>query len=278
VVKIVAASGDSYGVYCYDAWGNITRATSNNDVINYNPLRYRGYVYDTETGFYYLQSRYYDPAIGRFINADSFASTGQGFIGYNMFAYCLNNPVLFNDQNGKTPYAPEAKHISLDDLQASGYGAGGAGLIYGAGLLVGFAAKALLSVKVIAKAIASHIEQNEGKYYVYVLSDASNTVQYVGRTKDPEAREAAHRRNPDRANLNFEIVAECVSYERARGLEQTLMLYYHTLNSSNKMNNQINGISPNNGNKDSYLSAAKEALGNYLWNQFSNDVLNWYGQ
>lgn len=99
VVKIVAASGDSYGVYRYDAWGNITYST-NNDVMNSNPLRYRGYVYDTETGFYYLQSRYYDPAIGRFINADSFASTGQDFIGYNMFAYCGNNPVNRSDFTG----------------------------------------------------------------------------------------------------------------------------------------------------------------------------------
>ena len=99
VVKIVAASGDSYGVYRYDAWGNITYST-NNDVMNSNPLRYRGYVYDTETGFYYLQSRYYDPAIGRFINADAFASTGQGFLGYNMFAYCGNNPINNQDPEG----------------------------------------------------------------------------------------------------------------------------------------------------------------------------------
>ena len=65
-----------------------------------NPLRYRSYVYDTETGYYYLQSRYYDPEIGRFINADAYASTGQGFIGNNMFAYCLNNPVLYSDPTG----------------------------------------------------------------------------------------------------------------------------------------------------------------------------------
>ena len=58
-----------------------------------NPLRYRGYVYDEETKLYYLQSRYYDPAIGRFINADAFPSTGQGLSGNNMFAYCGNNPV-----------------------------------------------------------------------------------------------------------------------------------------------------------------------------------------
>ena len=63
-------------------------------------LRCRGYYYDAETGFYYLQSRYYDPENCRFINADSIASTGQGFTGTNMFAYCNNCPVIFSDHTG----------------------------------------------------------------------------------------------------------------------------------------------------------------------------------
>ncbi len=58
------------------------------------------YYYDAETGFYYLQSRYYDPCIGRFINSDTFTSTGQSFLGYNMFAYCGNNPINNNDPSG----------------------------------------------------------------------------------------------------------------------------------------------------------------------------------
>ena len=65
-----------------------------------NPLRYRGYVYDTETKLYYLQSRYYDPELGRFINADAYTATGQGLLGNNMFAYCGNNPVNFSDPTG----------------------------------------------------------------------------------------------------------------------------------------------------------------------------------
>ena len=67
-----------------------------------NPLRYRGYVYDTETELYYLQSRYYDPELGRFINADALVSTGQGVLGNNMFAYCRNNPVRRKDVSGTT--------------------------------------------------------------------------------------------------------------------------------------------------------------------------------
>ena len=64
---------------------------------------YRGYYYDTETGLYYLQSRYYDPEAGRFINADAFASTGQGILAANMFAYCWNNPVNHVDYDGGLP-------------------------------------------------------------------------------------------------------------------------------------------------------------------------------
>ena len=68
-----------------------------------NPLRYRGYVYDSETGLYYLNSRYYNPVWGRFINADGYASTGQGFTGDNMFAYCNDNPVNYKDSEGTEP-------------------------------------------------------------------------------------------------------------------------------------------------------------------------------
>lgn len=98
VVKLVYGNGTVYAEYTYDAWGNIL--SSSGSMANANPLRYRGYFYDTESGFYYLQSRYYDPALGRFINADSFASTGQGFLGYDMFAYCGNNPVILSDHSG----------------------------------------------------------------------------------------------------------------------------------------------------------------------------------
>ena len=65
-----------------------------------NPFRYRGYVYDTETGLYYLGSRYYNPETGRFINADSYLSTGQGVLGSAMFSYCNNNPVNACDDGG----------------------------------------------------------------------------------------------------------------------------------------------------------------------------------
>ena len=98
VVKLVTASGDVVANYEYDAWGNIL--SQSGEMASINPLRYRGYYYDGETGFYYLQSRYYDPVNRRFINADSYASTGQGFVGTNMFAYCNNNPAVYADPAG----------------------------------------------------------------------------------------------------------------------------------------------------------------------------------
>ena len=98
VVKLVTASGSEVASYAYDAWGNIL--SQSGSMADKNPLRYRGYYYDVETGFYYLQSRYYDPANRRFINADSYASTSQGFVGTNMFAYCNNNPVIYADLTG----------------------------------------------------------------------------------------------------------------------------------------------------------------------------------
>ena len=98
VVKLIQANGHVVAQYTYDAWGNILDSGGN--LAEVNPLRYRGYYYDNETGFYYLQSRYYDPANRRFMNADSYQSTGQGFIGTNMFAYCNNSPILFVDHDG----------------------------------------------------------------------------------------------------------------------------------------------------------------------------------
>ena len=100
VMSIVDAQGAVVAEYEYDPYGNVITAAD--ELAETNPLRYRGYYYDTETGLYYVSSRYYDPEIGRFINADAFASTGQGIIGNNMFAYCGNNPVVRADPSGES--------------------------------------------------------------------------------------------------------------------------------------------------------------------------------
>ena len=101
VISILNSSGEAVVSYTYDAWGNILTKTGSlaNSLGRSNPLCYRGYVYDRETGLYYLESRYYDPEMGRFLNADSQLNTDSLF-GYNSFAYCENNPINKIDPSG----------------------------------------------------------------------------------------------------------------------------------------------------------------------------------
>ena len=105
VISIVNGNGEEFVHYTYDAWGKILSVEgSATNLRFYNPLRYRGYVYDEETGLYYLQSRYYNPEMGRFINADGLVATGEGIVGNNAFTYCNNNSIMFIDEYGNCPH------------------------------------------------------------------------------------------------------------------------------------------------------------------------------
>ncbi len=106
VIGIYDEEGTCLVTYTYDAWGNVTVSYSNggaSTAARYNPFRYRGYYYDTETSLYYLNSRYYDPNVGRFLNADGSVNANGDLIGFNMFAYCSNNPVMWCDFTGDSP-------------------------------------------------------------------------------------------------------------------------------------------------------------------------------
>ena len=95
--------------YTYDAWGAMTISPASQNVSSQtvaevaflNPVTYRGYFYDHELGFYYLQSRYYDPETGRFISIDNTCDTKIGILGTNMYLYCCNNPVMLVDNSGR---------------------------------------------------------------------------------------------------------------------------------------------------------------------------------
>ena len=104
IVGLMDGSGNRVVEYTYDAWGKLisTTGTLATSLGADNPFRYRGYYYDTETGLYYLMTRYYDPEVCRFISADVYMTTGQGVLGGNMFAYCLNNPILYSDTLGES--------------------------------------------------------------------------------------------------------------------------------------------------------------------------------
>ncbi len=128
----VYRSSDSklIGTYEYDLWGkpvSITESTPGIDtdgILTKNPLRYRSYRYDAETGFYHLKSRYYDPNIRRFISADTVSAVTVEIIstnGDNLFAYCENSPVCFEDSNGQyveTPYDIVTLEMSLMEAAA----------------------------------------------------------------------------------------------------------------------------------------------------------------
>lgn len=111
IIAILDNNGNIVARYEYDAWGNCTVMNgyggidySSTSIGNINPFRYRGYYYDRETGFYYLQTRYYDPSIMRFINADNYELVAElsSVVGQlNMYAYCGNNPIMYTDPTGE---------------------------------------------------------------------------------------------------------------------------------------------------------------------------------
>ncbi len=105
-------SGNFACHYTYDTWGNVISVTDINgkEITNanhiglMNPIRYRGYYFDSEIGMYYLQSRYYNPQVGRFISADNLiTSVGGNTLGNNLFAYCMNCPTNMSDYSGHAP-------------------------------------------------------------------------------------------------------------------------------------------------------------------------------
>ena len=110
VDQIYDTKGSLLARYIYDTWGNTLSVTDASGkaitdplhIANINPIRYRGYYYDAETGLYYLQSRYYDTTTRRFLNADTLLGANAG-AAYNLFAYCGNNPVNAQDDNGQYP-------------------------------------------------------------------------------------------------------------------------------------------------------------------------------
>ena len=124
VMRIVDATGAVVANYTYDAWGKVTSSGSIGQI---NPIRYRGYYYDIDTGFYYLQSRYYDPAIKRFINADGYINANGNILGFNMYAYCGNNPINYKQNSISSSGSTVSSSLSVGGSCASMNGAFGNG-------------------------------------------------------------------------------------------------------------------------------------------------------
>lgn len=292
VVAITDSEGNVVVVYGYDAWGNVVyRSGSQADWIGVlNPFLYRGYTYDIQTNLYYLGSRYYDPEIGRFINADAFTSTGQGIIGNNMFTYCLNDPVCRVDARG-TNSALLTQGGMGSEFMTLGGGGIGAAIVGLTVAVIAASSKPKVSIQheEIAEQSTSITSPNRiySVYFLYAVGDPTQTIVYVGRVKTANlgARMAYHSAK-GRA-LAGKI--DGLTYEECRAFEQAGMVYYHTIGKGKPLYNQIRGISPTNYRLPNYIQAAMDLAGssNYpdntflpisYWENFSeNEFLNMGG-
>ena len=113
ITSIYDGNGNVVAKYEYDVWGNVLTVsnasnqeiTDPNHIANLNPFRYRSYYYDSESGLYYLMSRYYDPVTHRFVNADGYFQSGDNILDTNMNAYCRNNPIMNLDFTGMVVFS-----------------------------------------------------------------------------------------------------------------------------------------------------------------------------
>ena len=164
------------------------------------------YYNDTETGWYYLQSRYYDPVIHRFINADSYASTGQGFLGCNMFAYCDNNPVNCGDHTG-TQALPFINTLETDAGSAGG--GGGAITFYLLYWLLELFEKCVDSFTAPAPAISSpriNTDTDEEERIKAAEKSSAPTVTVIYRYHSTKTSNLAPRAGIDFDGLSFSTI------------------------------------------------------------------------
>ena len=303
ILGVYNSAGTKLVSYSYDPWGKVYISYSNGGASTSaakNSLMYRGYYYDKDLGLYYLISRYYDANTGRFISADSVIGQPGNINGNNMFAYAFNNPIKHDDHTGNWPklstfftvVAIAAVVVAAVAISVVTYGTAAPAAATAATTVVGsISAASVATATVVAvgaatvaagavtAAVVSSIAEESDKtsnqnHTVYALVDEEGTVQYVGRTVNVTKRKNAHNHNPARAGLEMRILASGLSRSEARALEQAGMAYYHTVNTLNKMNNQINGVSPRYSGE--YQEIALGTL-RYAWNQMSNEILYWTG-
>ena len=263
--------------YNYDSYGNILsikdstgkNITDTSNVALINPFRYRSYYYDTETNLYYLNSRYYSPKMGRFINCDGLIETSDLCCSYNLYTYCINSPIGTRDNIG-----------TIAEVAASVWGAG---LIIGG--LVGLILGQLPSTKkaaqdaaycisngisdILSKAKAVSKENAERRkqakddnvYSVYLLyNEQKKRVDYVGRTNNLYLRMQQHAHNPNRSHLTMLVnpADELIPYDVARWREQQYIDTFRTLKADWSGCNRVNGI--NKSNKEKYEYYRSQAI------------------
>lgn len=289
IVGIIDAENNLIASYTYDSWGNIISIkdsngldiTEENHIALKNPFRYRSYYYDSDTKLYYLNSRYYNPKWGRFINADGIINAECRMNGYNLYTYVLNNPIKYADKSGKLA-------IGIGAAIAS---ASGEELIKAA-LIVAISLASGMTVKEAIKSISMVTTSNGGRKNkkddddddkvqncaVYALYDTkTDTAVYVGRTNNLERRKKEHQKNVHRQKYEMRLLEGNLTYEESRDKEQHYIEIFRTLNSGIEGCNKRNGIRKGTPRYSEYLYreagifsdetlvAPRECLGDNIW-------------
>ena len=271
--------------YTYDAWGReLSWSTLNSGyagLIFNNPLTYRGYIYDRETGFYYLQSRYYDSTVGRFLNADdtNYLGISGTVIGWNLFSYCYNDPINYTDRFGYSSLVGELQlppdflnilGAALNGIMASVLGSissikaaiasswfvplcivatliAVAGISYVIYKTVKMYAMAMETLRIVNQTVRVN-GINEDKlsgYSVYLIyKNSDKTIYYVGMTKNFANRKYKHQKSSGcRYPIStYTMIAVKTNLSRAEArVLEQTLLTAFTLEA---LNNVINSISP----------------------------------
>ena len=281
IISIVDKYAQTVARYTYDAWGactskiTCTELTYGVDIATINPFRYRGYYYDEEIELYYLQTRYYNASVGRFISEDESVYIGisASILGYNIFAYCDNDAPNLNDPTGHYTGALVLSKPILASLSSAlpgimtGISASLAsvkaaiatswfipvciaaaaiaivGIVYVVNRVVALMASATQTVSAVkSRARSGGINPNKLRNYtVYVIvKKGTIDVVYVGITKRYSSRKSQHKKRFPTSKFTMMPIATGLTKNEARAMEQTIITAY-TLDT---LVNMINSISP----------------------------------
>ena len=236
VVALIDANGTQVVEYGYDAWGYPISKTGSlaATIGTLNPFRYRGYVYDEETGLYYLRSRYYNPEWKRFINADDLVGKIGTLLCHNQYSYCGNSPILYSDQNG---HAFAIGIFDFDSVAVPLWGIFNSWRETTSRFFTDVYQKIKENNKqreLLRKAIIATVEARIDNLLphdnsIYLLKDSAGKVRYVGRSNNPSRRWAQHQRDsrhPERVNYEMVVVSTGLTVRQAKVEEQTLISVY----------------------------------------------------
>ena len=252
IIAIIDKDANTVARYSYDAWGvcTITEDVSGCNIAEVNPYRYRGYYSDAEIEMYYLQSRYYNPVVGRFINSDEVVFGTlliKGYSANSLFTYSVNNPVVYLDRSGyydikayeissDTYYQMMSMSAAVTSLLASIKAF--VGMIWNIVLVVGLLLVVISSIIYVCNTVGNvyttiqskiKVEDEEykkfsGKICVYVLArkkQKMDSIFYVGRTKDIIRRYKNHKKN--KGTFFMYVVYVCSSTVQSRVVEQSVL-------------------------------------------------------